>query len=76
VTSWYGVAVRSGTPAETVDRLYRETADVLKLDDVKERFAGMGVEPGGLPPAEFAALVRSETKRWGDIIIRAKINLE
>jgi tripartite-type tricarboxylate transporter receptor subunit TctC len=76
VTSWYGVAVRSGTPADIVDRLYRETADVLKLDDVKERFAGMGVEPGGLPPEAFAALVRSETKKWGDIIERAGIKLE
>jgi tripartite-type tricarboxylate transporter receptor subunit TctC len=76
VTSWYGVAVRRGTPAEIVDRLYRETAEVLKLDDVKERFAGMGVEPGGLPPQEFAALVRSETKKWGDIIVRANIKLE
>jgi tripartite-type tricarboxylate transporter receptor subunit TctC len=76
VTSWYGIAVRSGTPAEIVDRLYRETAGVLKLDDVKERFAGMGVEPGGLTPQEFAALVRSETKKWGDIIERAGIKLE
>jgi tripartite-type tricarboxylate transporter receptor subunit TctC len=76
VTSWYGIAVRSGTPAEIVDRLYRETADVLKLDDVKERFAGMGVEPGGLPPAEFATMVRSEAKKWGDIIVRANIKLE
>lgn len=74
VTSWYGMAVRNGTPA--VDRLYRETAEVLKLDDVKERFAGMGVEPGGLPPQEFAAMVRSETKKWGDIIVRANIKLE
>ena len=76
VTSWYGIAVRSGTPTEIVDRLYRETADVLKLDDVKERFAGMGVEPGGLPPPEFAAMVRSEAKKWGDIIVRANIKLE
>ena len=76
VTSWYGVAVRSGTPPEIVDRLYRETAEVLTLDEVKERFAGMGVEPGGLPPQEFAALVRSETKKWGDIIVRANIKLE
>jgi tripartite-type tricarboxylate transporter receptor subunit TctC len=76
VTSWYGIAVRSGTPAEIVDRLYRETAGILKLDEIKERFAGMGVEPGGLPPADFAVLVRSEARKWGDIIARANIRLE
>jgi tripartite-type tricarboxylate transporter receptor subunit TctC len=76
VTSWYGIAVRSGTPAEIVDRLYRETAEVLKLDDVKQRFDGMGVEPGGLPPPEFATMVRGEAKKWGDIIVRANIKVE
>jgi len=76
MTSWYGIALRSGTPADIVDRLYRETAEVLKLEDVKERFAGMGVEPGALSPAQFAELVRSETKKWGDIIRRANIKLE
>jgi tripartite-type tricarboxylate transporter receptor subunit TctC len=76
VTSWYGVAVHSGTPPEIVDRLYRETAEVLKRADVKERFAGMGVEPGGLAPAAFGELVRSESKKWGDIIVRANIKIE
>jgi tripartite-type tricarboxylate transporter receptor subunit TctC len=76
VTSWYGIAVRTGTPADIVDRLYRETAEILKLDDLKERFASMGVEPGGLPPREFAELVHSEAKKWRDIIRRANIKLE
>jgi tripartite-type tricarboxylate transporter receptor subunit TctC len=76
VTSWYGIAVRTGTPADIVDRLYRETAAILQLDDLKERFAGMGVEPGGLPPRRFAELVRSEARKWRDIIVRANIKLE
>ena len=76
VTSWYGLALRSGTPAEITDRLYRDTVDILGRDDLKERFAGMGVEPGGMPPREFAELVRSETRKWGDIIVRANIKVE
>ena len=76
VTSWYGIAVHTGTPPEIVDRLYREIVEVLKLDDVKERFAGMGVEPGALSPAAFGELVRTESKKWGDIIVRANIRIE
>jgi len=76
VTSWYGVALRTGTPADIVERLYRETAEILKREDIKERFAGMGVEAGGLPPREFAELVRSEAKKWGDIVARANIKIE
>jgi tripartite-type tricarboxylate transporter receptor subunit TctC len=76
VTSWYGIAVRTGTPADIVDRLYREAAEILKLDDLRERFASMGVEPGGLPPGKFAELVGSESRKWRDIIVRANIKLE
>lgn len=76
VTSWYGIAVHTGTPPEIVNRLYRETAETLKLDDVKERFAGMGVEPGALSPASFGELVRNESRKWGNIIARANIKIE
>ena len=76
VTSWYGIALRTGTPADITDRLYRDTVEILKRDDVKERFAGMGVEPGGLPSRDFAELVRREARQWGDIIVRANIKLE
>jgi len=76
VTSWYGIALHTGTPADITDRLYRDTAEILKRDDVKERFAGMGVEPGGLPSRDFAELVRREARQWGDIIVRANIKLE
>jgi len=76
VTSWYGIALRTGTPADITDRLYRDTAEILKRDDVKERFAGMGVEPGGLPSRDFAKLVRREARQWGYIIVRANIKLE
>jgi hypothetical protein len=34
------------------------------------------VEPGDLPPAGSAALVRAESKKWADIIVRASIKLE
>jgi tripartite-type tricarboxylate transporter receptor subunit TctC len=76
VTSWYGLVVRSGTPPEIVDRLYRETAEILKREDVKSRLTGMGVDPGGMPPDKFAALIETESKKWGEIIRKANIKVE
>ena len=76
VTSWYGIAVRSGTPADIVDRLYRETAEVLKLDDVKERFAGMGVEPGGLPPGNSRRWSAAKRRSGATSSFRVNIKLE
>jgi len=37
---------------------------------------GRGATPGGLPPKDFAELVRSEARKCGDIIVRANIELE
>jgi tripartite-type tricarboxylate transporter receptor subunit TctC len=76
VTSWYGIVVRAGTPDDILGKLYGETSALLKRDDVKTRLAQLGVEPGGITPEEFGQLIRSETKKWGDIIQRAHITAE
>ncbi|TMJ28033.1 MAG: tripartite tricarboxylate transporter substrate binding protein [Alphaproteobacteria bacterium] len=46
VTSWYGIAVRSGTPAEIVDRLYRETAAILTGRPAAARLRRAGPQRG------------------------------
>lgn len=76
VTSWYGIVVRAGTPADIVAKLYAETSAILKQDDIKTRLAQLGVEPGGITPEEFGNMIRSETKKWGEIIQRAHITAE
>ena len=76
VTSWYGIVVRAGTPADILAKLYGETSALLKRDDVKTRLAQLGVEPGGITPEEFGQLIQSETKKWGEIIQRAHITAE
>jgi hypothetical protein len=35
-----------------------------------------GRAEGRTSPQAFAALIRSETKKWGDIIVRPNIKLE
>jgi len=63
-TSWNGLAVRAGTPHAIVDRLQRETRNAMQVPDVKERMFGLGIEPVGGTPEEFAALIRAERAKW------------
>jgi len=42
----------------------------------KARFASIGDEPAGGTPEEFAALIASDSKKWGEVIQRAGIKFE
>ena len=68
ITSWFGLFVPSSTPAAIVDKLHRETAKVLRLPDVQERFAKEGATAGGNAPATFADFVRAEYDKFGKLV--------
>jgi len=76
VTSWYSIVVPAGTPNDIVDKLRSEIAAALMQPDVQERLAGLGAEPIGNTPAEFAAMIRVETAKWGKIVKDANIQVE
>lgn len=61
---WYGLSVPARTPREMIAVLQRATAAALARQSVKDFLASSGLAPGGGPPAEFGALVASETARW------------
>ena len=73
VTSWYGIVVRAGTPPAVVQKIQRDMAEALQMDDVKAKLAALGLEPVGNTPEQFAALIRAETQKWGDIVRKAGI---
>ena len=76
VTSWYGVVAPAGTPSQVIDRLHSEMTKALNEPDVREKLAGLGAEPVGNTPTEFAATIRSETAKWSKIVKDAKITAE
>ena len=66
--AWSGLFAPRGTPAAVVDKLALEVQRILRLPDVRERFAGLGAEPVGSTPAEFAAHVRREIDKWARVV--------
>ena len=67
-SSWAGLLVPAGTPAEIVNRLHTEIARILNLPDVKQQFTRLGAEPVCSTPQQFAELIRSETTRWSKVV--------
>jgi tripartite-type tricarboxylate transporter receptor subunit TctC len=46
------------------------------MPDIRAKLAGMGLEPVGNTPAEFAATVRNDYAKWGKVIRDANIKLD
>ncbi len=68
ISTWYGLWGPKGMPRDITDKLAGEVARILKLPEVKERYAALGAEPVGNTPEEFAAYCRSELQKWAKVV--------
>ncbi len=67
-TGWFAVAGPPKLPAALQQQIAAAFNDVLKMPDVQEKFRNLGVEPIGGSPAETAAFIKDEARRWGEVI--------
>lgn len=73
VVNWYGMTLRAGTPAPIVTRLQAEIDAALKVPEVAERSAALGLDLIGSTPDEFATFQRAEIAKWGEVVRRGNI---
>ena len=57
-------------------KLVKEVHEALKDPQLRELMLSQGNEIGGGTPADFAALIRSESIKWGAVVRIAKIKPE
>jgi len=72
-SQWYGILVPAGTPAPVIERLHREIVAALKNPDTTRRIVDDGGVAVGDTPQEFAAVIASEAKRWGEVVRAAGV---
>jgi tripartite-type tricarboxylate transporter receptor subunit TctC len=73
VSSWNGLAVPAKTPKAVIARLHKDIAAALNAEQVKKRLRELNVQAQSSSPEEAAELLASETRRWGDVMVRARI---
>lgn len=66
--AWSGLFAPHGTPKPVVERIADETRRILALPEVRERLGGLGAEPVGSTPAEFARHVKTEIDKWAAVV--------
>lgn len=74
--NWQGLFFPAGTPQPIVDRIASEVKKILAEPATREWLVTTGYEPTGNTPAEFAALIAADYKRWSEIIKAANIKAD
>ena len=76
VTTWYGILAPAGTPQPVVRRLNAELVKVMHAPEMKEKLTATGTEPLTSTPEEFAAYIKREIAKWGDVIRKAGVKAD
>jgi tripartite-type tricarboxylate transporter receptor subunit TctC len=74
--AWGGLIGPANMPRDIVLRLSKETIATLNQKDVIDRMLSEGTVPTPSGPDEFLAYMRSELKKWGEVVKIAGIKPE
>ena len=72
--SWFGVLAPAGTPQPILTKVSEDIARVLEMPDVREKLLAQGSIPAPTTPAEFDAINKADTERYGKILKDAGIS--
>lgn len=73
--TWNAIAAPPHTPAQIIARINTAMDEILRADDIKAQLERLGLQPVGGSPAEMAAFLREETRRWGEVIRAANMSV-
>lgn len=68
LTTWVGLMAPAGTPKEIIAKLNQETVKALRNPEVVAKFKALDVKVVASSPDEFAAHLKAEVKRIGELI--------
>ena len=76
VVLWTSLFAPAGTPPEIVSKLQQEVARIVQMPDIRERFAGLGIDPVGNTPDALGATMKAEIAKWSAIAKSAGVKAE
>ena len=76
VLNWQGLVGPKGMPLDLIKMLNSVGNKALQDPELKDRILVQGNEVGGGTPEQFAALIKSESVKWGKVVRDAKIEPE
>ena len=72
--TWYAFLAPAGLPPEILKKLSTDIVAITKQDDLKARFAKMGIEALGSTPEQLSEVMQADLIKWSAVIRNANIN--
>ena len=76
VDTWLALFAPAKTPEAIVARMHKEVARVLHLPEVKQRLIEQSADPVGSSPEELGRVVKTELRKWADVVRSANIKID
>ena len=73
---WVALFAPAGTPRTIIDKIAGDVTKTLESPEIKERFAGAGIEPGASTPDGLAQFMKKEFELWDKLIKSQGIKLD
>jgi tripartite-type tricarboxylate transporter receptor subunit TctC len=73
---WFGLGGPAGLPREMVVRMNEALVKGMQSKEVLDRFSAIGAIVHTSTPEEFAAYIRTEHQKWGEVIKKAGVKME
>jgi len=71
---WFGLLAPAATPRATVAKASADVNRVLADREVREKMLGLGADPSGDTPEEFARFIREDQVKWSKLMREAGIS--
>ncbi|UBM07875.1 Bug family tripartite tricarboxylate transporter substrate binding protein [Cupriavidus metallidurans] len=75
-SGWFALFLPANAPKDVTSRMATEVARIVKLPEISQKLAGMGLQPVGSAPQELAAVVSGDMPKWAKIVQDAHIQLD
>jgi tripartite-type tricarboxylate transporter receptor subunit TctC len=75
LVNFFGFLGPAGMPDPVLRRLNAAAVQTMKMPDLVTKFRAMGFEPAPTTPEEFRQFIRTETAKFGKIIVEAGVKL-
>jgi tripartite-type tricarboxylate transporter receptor subunit TctC len=75
-SQWFGLLAPARTPAPVIARLQEAAEKALQMPAIKERLKADGSVAAPLDGPQFAAFIKAERERWGDVVRKAKLKVD
>jgi tripartite-type tricarboxylate transporter receptor subunit TctC len=72
-STYLGILAPAGTPRDVVAKLNSALRKVVDTPAIQERFRGLGADPGGSTPEQFAKMIRAELDKWRKLAATANL---